>query len=70
MSSFESGIFNLEIEKVIKNRDNEHLKKICWCLSIKSYNKFVDFHKIKKHNIPHSIKYARIWVFTDTYSPI
>ena len=27
MSSFESEIFNLEIEKVIKNRDNEHLKK-------------------------------------------
>ena len=55
MSSFESEIFNLEIEKVIKNRDNEHFKKLCWCLSIKSYNKFVDFHKIEKHNIPHYI---------------
>ena len=69
MSSFESKLSSLEIEKVIKNIDNEHLKKIVGVYPSNHINKFVDFHKIKKHNIPHCMKYARIRIFTDPYSP-
>lgn len=47
MSSDEDGISELEIEKVIKNSDNEHFKRnFVDVYPWNHINKFVDFHKL------------------------